>query len=192
MRNSVIKRVTEETSVSVEMNLDGSGEYNIDTGVALFDHMLEQFSKHSGIDIDCQIEDCTYFDDHHIIEDAGIVIGQALLDCLGDKKGIERFGSALIPMDDALVQTAIDFCGRSYLSYNVVFPNMRLGDFDLENIREFFKSMADNAKMNIHINVLSGANNHHIAEAIFKSFAKAVNAAIKITGNELPTTKGVL
>ena len=193
MRTCRIERKTSETYVRAEMNLDGTGEYNIDTGMTFFDHMLEQLAKHSGIDLTVELEDGLFYDEHHAAEDTGIVIGEAFVRCLGDKAGIERYGSALLPMDDALVQTAVDFCGRSYLAFSVTFPSERTSDFELENIREFFRAVSDSAKMNIHITSLAGENSHHIAEAVFKSFAKAVKSAVRLSGSGgIPSTKGSL
>ena len=193
MRTCKAERRTSETYVSVGMNLDGTGEYSIDTGMTFFDHMLEQLAKHSGIDLTVGLEDGLFYDEHHAAEDTGIVIGEAFAECLGDKAGIERYGSSLLPMDDALVQTAVDFCGRSYLAFNVTFPSERTSDFELENIREFFRAVADSAKMNIHITSLAGENSHHIAEAVFKSFAKAVKTAVRFSGDSgILSTKGTL
>lgn len=195
MRTSTIKRNTEETKIELSLNLDGKGESKIDTGCGFFDHMLTLFSKHSKIDLDVTCKGDINVDYHHTVEDIGIVLGKALLEALGDKKGINRYADTILPMDESLILTAIDISGRSYLGFDVVFPTEKIGDFDTELIEEFFMALTRCAEITLHIKKMAGENSHHIAEGIFKSFARSLRTAIAIDESfkdQLPSTKGVL
>lgn len=194
LRTATAQRSTNETKIMLELNLDGTGEHDIFTDIGFFDHMLSQFSKHSFVNLHINVEGDTDIDCHHSIEDVGIVLGGAFKEALGDKKGIRRYGSALLPMDDALVSCAVDFSGRPYLVFDAAFTNSRLGGMDTEMVEEFFKAVSNTAGMNIHITCHHGKNNHHIAEAIFKAFAKAVAEAVSIDPRcvGIPSTKGTL
>jgi imidazoleglycerol-phosphate dehydratase/histidinol-phosphatase len=191
-RKIVHERNTNETKIHVELNLDGTGVSTIETGVGFFNHMLDQLSKHSGIDITLKCKGDLHIDEHHTIEDTAIALGEAFVKALGDKKGIERYGF-LLPMDDCLAQAAIDFGGRSWLVWTVKFRRNKIGDMPTEMFHHFFKSFTDAAKCNLNIKA-KGLNEHHKIEAIFKAFAKAIKMAIKrdINNNSLPTTKGIL
>lgn len=177
MRKAKIKRETKETEILIEVNLDGKGKYQIDTGIGFFNHLLELFSKHSLIDLKIKAKGDLNVDEHHTIEDVGICLGKAIRKALGKKKGIERYGF-LLPMDESLVEVAIDLGGRPYLVWNVKFKREKIGDFPTELFEDFFRALANNLKENIHINLRYGRNEHHLAEAIFKGFAKALNMAI--------------
>lgn len=195
MRTSTIKRNTEETKIELSLNLDGKGESKIDTGCGFFDHMLTLFSKHSKIDLDVTCKGDINVDYHHTVEDIGIVLGKALLEALGDKKGINRYADTILPMDESLILTAIDISGRSYLGFDVVFPTEKIGDFDTELVEEFFMALTRCAEITLHIKKMAGENSHHIAEGIFKSFARSLRTAIAIDESfkdQLPSTKGVL
>jgi imidazoleglycerol-phosphate dehydratase len=195
MRTSTIKRNTEETKIELTLNLDGKGESKIDTGCGFFDHMLTLFSKHSKIDLDVTCKGDVNVDYHHTVEDIGIVLGKALLEALGDKKGINRYADTILPMDESLILTAIDISGRSYLGFDVTFPSEKIGDFDTELVEEFFMALTRCAEITLHIKKMAGENSHHIAEGIFKSFARSLRTAIAIDENfkdQLPSTKGVL
>lgn len=195
MRTSTIKRNTEETKIELSLNLDGKGESKIDTGCGFFDHMLTLFSKHSKIDLDVTCKGDINVDYHHTVEDIGIVLGKALLEALGDKKGINRYADTILPMDESLVLTAIDISGRSYLGFDVVFPTEKIGDFDTELVEEFFMALTRCAEITLHIKKMAGENSHHIAEGIFKSFARSLRTAVALDENfkdQLPSTKGVL
>lgn len=176
-RISSVERSTRETHIAVTLNLDGSGVSDISTGMGFFDHMLEGFARHGLFDLSCRAEGDLHVDGHHTVEDTGIVIGQALAQALGDKKGIRRYGSAILPMDDALVLCAVDLGGRPWLNYDCSFPSGRVGDLDTELVREFFYGITCNAAMNLHIRLLDGINTHHMIEAMFKAFAKALDTA---------------
>ncbi|MCR5673306.1 MAG: imidazoleglycerol-phosphate dehydratase HisB [Lachnospiraceae bacterium] len=176
-RISEIKRQTAETLINAKLNLDGNGEYKIDTGIGFFDHMLEGFARHGYFDLNLSCEGDLLVDGHHSVEDCGIVLGNAIKDALDDKEGICRYGHCILPMDDALVLCAIDLCGRPYFEYDAAFPTERIGYLDTELIREFFYAVSYSAAMNLHIRVLSGLNSHHICEAMFKSFAKSLDMA---------------
>lgn len=193
-RTANVKRDTKETQIELELNLDGKGEASIDTGIGFFDHMLEGFSKHGLFDLTLSVTGDLHVDSHHTVEDTGIVLGNAIKDAIGDKKGIRRYGHMILPMDDALVLCAIDLCSRPYLSYEAKFDVERIGYLDTELIREFFYAVSYAAMMNLHIKVISGSNSHHIAEAMFKSFAKALDMATgydeRIT--DVLSTKGTL
>lgn len=188
------KRETKETNISVKLNLDGSGEAKIDSGIGFFDHMLEGFAKHGLFDLALTCEGDLLVDGHHSVEDCGIVLGEAIKEALGDKEGITRYGSMILPMDDALVLTAVDLCGRPYFEYDAKFPTERIGYLDTELVREFFYALSWSAQMNLHIKVLSGINSHHICEAMFKSFAKSLDVATVVDPriNNVLSTKGTL
>ena len=195
MRTSTIKRNTEETKIELTLNLDGKGESKIDTGCGFFDHMLTLFSKHSKIDLDVTCKGDVNVDYHHTVEDIGIVLGKALLEALGDKKGINRYADTILPMDESLILTAIDISGRSYLGFDVTFPSKKIGDFDTELVEEFFMALTRCAEITLHIKKMAGENSHHIAEGIFKSFARSLREAVALDENfkdQLPSTKGVL
>ena len=187
-RTASISRTTSETDIAVTLNLDGSGRSDIDTGIGFFDHMLRSFAKHGCFDLTVQVKGDLEVDCHHTIEDTGIVLGEAIKKAVGDKKGIRRYGSFALPMDETLVLTALDLSGRPYLCFDADFTVDRVGEFDTEMVREFFYAISYSCGMNLHIRQLAGQNNHHIIEAIFKSFAKALDEA---TGYD-PRIKDVL
>ncbi|MCR5420984.1 MAG: imidazoleglycerol-phosphate dehydratase HisB [Lachnospiraceae bacterium] len=196
MKNRIVKlnRETRETNINIELKLDGSGIADIDTGIGFFDHMLEGFTKHGLFDMKLKVAGDLKVDGHHSVEDAGIVLGNAIKSAIGDKKGIKRYGYMILPMDDALVLCAIDLCGRPYFEYDASFETEKIGEMDTELIREFFYAVSYSAMMNLHIKVISGVNSHHIAEAMFKAFAKALDMATgfddRIT--DVLSTKGTL
>ncbi|MFA5581378.1 MAG: imidazoleglycerol-phosphate dehydratase HisB [Paracoccaceae bacterium] len=195
MRTASITRKTAETDISVEINLDGTGQYDNDTGVGFFDHMLDQLARHALIDMRVRAVGDTHIDDHHTVEDTGIALGQALTRAIGDKTGIRRYGSCLLPMDDALVRTALDLSGRPYLVWNVALPTAQIGTFDCELVREFFQAFATHGGITLHIDMLHGINSHHIAEAAFKSLARALRDALETDprrADAIPSTKGAL
>lgn len=189
-RNSKKHRITKETNISLELVLDNNGQYIVDTGNGFFNHMLEQFSKHSGISLTIKAAGDFHIDLHHTIEDIGITMGQSFVEALGDKKGINRYGFAIIPMDEVLIETAIDISGRSHLVYDVNLNKERIGDLETELIYEFFNAFVNNAKITMHIIKRRGDNAHHVIEAIFKSFAIAIKEAIVINGDTIRSTKG--
>lgn len=194
MRKSQITRNTTETKISVKLTLDGTGKYKIDTGIGFFNHMLELFSKHSLIDLKIEAKGDLNVDEHHIIEDTGIVLGEALKKALGDKKGIQRYGF-LLPMDESLTEVAIDLGGRPYLVWNVAFKREKIGDMPTELFEDFFRALADGLRANIHINLKYGRNEHHMAEGIFKAFARSMRFAVskdERIKDLLPSTKGKL
>ena len=195
MRSATITRNTAETQISVTINLDGTGQYDNQTGVGFFDHMLDQLSRHSLIDMTIRAEGDYHIDDHHTVEDTGITLGQAIVQAVGDKKGINRYGSCLLPMDDALVRAALDISARPFLVFNVDMPTQKIGNFDTELVREFFQALSTHAGLTLHIDQLHGLNSHHIAEATFKSVARALRQAVEIDprmSQALPSTKGAL
>lgn len=195
MRTATITRKTAETSISVTLDLDGTGTYDNQTGVGFFDHMLDQLSRHSLIDMTIRAEGDLHIDDHHTVEDTGIAIGQALVQALGDKTGIRRYGSCLLPMDDALVRAALDLSARPFLIWNVDLPTHKIGTFDTELVREFFQALATHGGITLHIDALHGFNSHHIAEAAFKSVARALREAVEVDprkADAIPSTKGAL
>lgn len=172
-----VKRITKETDIDLTFNPDGTGNYNIDTGIGFFDHMLSGFSKHGFFDLDVKVKGDLIVDCHHTIEDTGIVLGEAIKKAIGDKNGIKRYGHFILPMDETLVLCAVDLCGRPYLNFDVDFTMERVGYMDTEMAREFFYAISYAAGMNLHIKKLDGTNNHHIMEAVFKAFAKALDMA---------------
>ena len=195
MRQSEINRKTGETEVRAALDLDGTGVYEIDTGVGFLDHMLELFAKHGRFNLTVTCKGDTQVDDHHSTEDIGIALGTAFEQALGDKKGICRYGSMLLPMDEALIQSAVDLSGRGMLVYDVDVPAEKVGTFDTELAEDFFQAFAMNARCTLHIRELEGRNSHHIIEGVFKSVARSLRAAVKIdpeAADELPSTKGVL
>ncbi|MCI9537600.1 MAG: imidazoleglycerol-phosphate dehydratase HisB [Eubacterium sp.] len=173
------RRCTKETDISVQLNLDGTGKFNIDTGIGFFDHMLEGFAKHGFFDLEIQVKGDVHVDAHHTVEDTGIVLGQAFARALGDKEGISRFGNFILPMDDALVLAALDISGRTYFAFEAELPAGKLGTMETETVREFFMGFASGLGMNLHIRQLAGINTHHIVEAMFKAVAKAMDLAVK-------------
>ena len=186
-----VERKTSETDIEIKMNLDGEGKYDISTGVNFFNHMLESFSKHSMIDLEVRAEGDIEIDDHHTIEDVGILLGEAFSEAIGDKVGIKRMAHAIVPMDESVATVAVDISGRSYCNMNLNFKNEKIGDMTADIVVHFFESFASSAKLNIYGEV-RGANDHHKAEAIFKAFAKSLKEAVKIEHNQIPSTKGVL
>lgn len=195
MRSGTVTRKTAETDVSVSLCLDGSGDCSADTGVGFLDHMLTLFAKHSGFNLSVICRGDVNVDDHHSVEDIGICLGRAFKEALADKRGICRYGSAVIPMDEALVLAAADISGRGKLVYDSQIPSAKVGDFDTELAEEFFESFARASETTIHIRQLSGSNSHHIIEGMFKAFARAVGAAVRLDGrflDSVPSTKGVL
>lgn len=178
-RKADITRTTKETDISVTLNLDGTGKSEINTGIGFFDHMLEGFARHGFFDLDCRVQGDLQVDGHHTVEDTGIVLGQAIARAVGDKKGICRYGYFILPMDDALALCAVDLCGRPYLNYECDLTVSRVGALDTELVREFFYAVSYSAGMNLHIKMLSGTNNHHMIEAMFKAFAKALDMAVR-------------
>ena len=193
-RKAKIQRKTAETDISIEINLDGKGNGEVSTTVAFIDHMLNLFARHGLFDLVIKGKGDTHIDDHHLIEDIGICLGDAVKKALGTKKGIVRYGSATVPMDESLCSVAIDISGRPYLIYNVEFKSRKIGTFDFSLIREFFKSFSDHSGMTLHINLVYGKNNHHMAEAVFKAFALALRKAVTIHGRieGILSTKGSL
>ena len=195
MRTGTIHRKTTETSIAVEVNLDGTGTYAISTGIGFLDHMIEQFSRHSLIDISCQIKGDLHVDQHHTTEDSALAIGQALLQALGDKAGIARYGMAYSPMDEVLARVALDISGRPWLVWKAGFTQPRLGEMDCELFEHWFHSIAQALGITLHIELLYGVNNHHIIEGIFKGFARSMRQAVEIDprkGGAIPSTKGQL
>ena len=193
MRTSEIQRNTGETKISLKMNLDGTGKSNIDTGVGFLNHMLTLFAAHGKFDLSVTCSGDTEVDDRHSVEDIGICLGQAFQTALGDKRGITRYGSFLLPMDEALILAAVDISGRSCLCYELDIPTEKIGTFDTELVEEFFLGFVRSCPMSLHLRQLSGKNAHHIAEGAFKSVGRALKAAVALDGtNEIPSTKGVL
>lgn len=193
-RRAIIERNTKETQIKLGLDIDGRGISKIDTGIGFFDHMLEGFTRHGLFDMELNVNGDLHVDAHHTVEDTGIVLGEAINKAVGDKKGIKRYGSFILPMDDALVLCSIDLCSRPYFSYDAKFDTERIGYLDTELIREFFYAISYSAKMNLHIKVLDGINSHHIAEAMFKAFAKALDMATMYDDriDDVLSTKGTL
>ena len=196
MRKSQITRKTAETDITLSLNLDGNGSYDVKSGSNFFDHMLEQLAKHGGFDLALVCKGDVEVDFHHSAEDVGICLGKAFAEALGDKKGICRYGDVILPMDEALILCALDFSGRSYLNFDVTFPDeYKVGDLDTELIQEFFLAFVRSANVTLHIKKLYGSNIHHLAEGVFKAFARALKKAVAIdaaNADRLPSTKGIL
>ena len=195
MRRAIIERKTNETDIRVEIDLDGTGAYDNRTGVGFFDHMLDQLARHSLIDMTVRASGDLHIDDHHTVEDVGIALGLALVEALGDYKGIRRYGSCLLPMDEALTRAALDLSKRPFLVWNVGFPTQKIGTFDTELVREFFTALAMNGGITLHFERLAGENSHHIAESAFKAVARALREAVETDprkADSVPSTKGVL
>lgn len=195
MRQALIERTTSETDVKVTLNLDGEGRYRIDTGVGFLDHMLQQLSRHSLIDLEVEAKGDLHIDAHHTTEDVGIAIGQALSRALGERTGIVRYGSAMVPMDETLTRVALDLSNRPYLVWKVAFDRPKVGDMDTELFREWFQAFAQNGGVTLHVETLYGENNHHIVESCFKALARALRDAIAIDSrkpDQAPSTKGTL
>ncbi len=194
MRTASITRKTSETDINVALCLDGSGKADIDTGIGFFDHMLKSFARHGFFDLTLKVKGDLYVDCHHTIEDTGIVLGEAIKTALGDKKSIRRYGNMMLPMDETLILCAIDLSGRPYLNFKAEFTSDRVGGFDTEMVKEFFYAISYSAGMNLHIKQIDGDNNHHIIEAMFKAFAKALDEAVSIDSRitDVLSTKGAL
>lgn len=195
MRQATIERVTNETSIAVTVNLDGTGVYDVKTGVGFLDHMLENFSRHSLIDLTVRAKGDTHIDDHHTVEDTALTIGEAISRALGDRKGITRYGSAMVPMDETLTQVSLDLSNRPYLVWKVTFTRDKLGTMDTELFKEWFQALSQTAGMTLHVWNHYGENNHHIVESAYKALARALRQAIEIDlrkADAVPSTKGVL
>ena len=195
MRSATINRKTKETDISLTINLDGKGVSNINTGCGFFDHMLDLFSRHARFDLDVVCNGDINVDYHHTVEDVGIVLGQAIKQALGDMKGIIRYGSTILPMDESLILTAIDISGRSFLRYDLPVRAVKIGDFPVELVEEFLLAFVRHAGLTLHVQKLAGTNSHHVIEGAFKSLARSLKQAVKIDSefaNEIPSTKGVL
>ena len=195
MRQSIINRNTFETNIELKIELDGKGQANVQSGVGFMDHMLTLFSFHSGFDLYIRCEGDTMVDDHHSVEDIGIALGKAILEALGDRAGIARYGQFLLPMDEALVLCALDISGRSHLNFDVQVPSAKVGNFDTELVKEFFLAVCRNLNLTLHFKQLAGENAHHIIEAMFKGFGKAMKLAVAIDANmagRVPSSKGTL
>ncbi len=195
LRSALVKRTTKETDVAVRLNLDGRGKCSADTGIPFLNHMLQQIASHGLIDLEVKATGDIDIDDHHTNEDVGITLGQALAKALGDRKGIVRFGHFIAPLDESLIQVALDFSGRPHLSFGLNIPTQRVGTYDTQLVREFFVAVVNHSQMTLHIRQLDGINSHHIIEATFKAFARAMRMAIEIDprrANTIPSSKGVL
>lgn len=193
-RQAKIERLTSETNIAAEVNLDGSGQFQIATGVGFFDHMLCLLAKHGALDLVVKAQGDTFIDDHHTVEDIGIALGQTIKQALGDKRGIVRYGQALVPMDEALVLVALDLSGRGHLEFDLPLPTAKVGNFDTELVEEFFRALALNGGLTLHVRMFNGRNTHHIIEGTFKALGRALRQAVakdqRLTG--IPSTKGVL
>jgi len=195
MRKGAVSRNTNETQIEVEVDLDGAGMPKIATGIGFFDHMLDQLSRHSLVDITISARGDLHVDDHHTVEDVGIALGQAVRQALGDKRGVTRYADCLLPMDETLTRVAVDVSGRPFLAFRTTFPTQKIGTFDTELVREFFQAFAMNAGLTLHVETLHGFNSHHIAESCFKGVARALGAALAIDPRQaarIPSTKGAL
>lgn len=195
MRKATLSRKTAETDITIDLDLDGTGQFDCQTGVGFFDHMLDQLARHSLIDLTVRATGDLHIDDHHTVEDVGIAIGQALTKAMGDKKGIVRYGACLLPMDDALVRAALDLSGRPFLVWSVEMPTQKIGTLDTELVREFFQALSTHGGITLHIECLHGVNSHHIAEAAFKAVARALRDALETDprkADAIPSTKGML
>ena len=191
-RTAKVKRETKETQIILNIDLDGQGKSSIDAGLPFLEHMLEQVARHGMLDIDLNAKGDLHIDAHHTVEDIGIVLGQAIDEALGDKLGISRFGSAYVPLDESLSRVVLDFSGRPGLTYNVSYPRSRVGDFDIDLLQEFFQGFVNHAKATLHIDNIRGGNSHHIAETIFKAFAKALRSSVSVdvrNSKQIPSTK---
>ncbi|GFH95783.1 histidine biosynthesis bifunctional protein HisB [Lachnospiraceae bacterium] len=193
-RSSTINRKTKETEINVTLNLDGSGRAEVDTGIGFLDHMLEGFARHGFFDLKCKVKGDLRVDGHHTAEDTGIVLGQAIREAAGDKRGIRRYGYFILPMDEVLALCAVDLCGRPYLQFDCPFTAERVGELDTELVKEFFYAVSYSAGMNLHLRILQPGNNHHMIEALFKAFAKALDEAITLDPriSDVLSTKGRL
>jgi len=194
-RKATIKRDTLETQIEVKVNLDGTGKTTLNTGIAFFEHMLDQVARHGMLDLEISAKGDLHIDAHHTVEDVGITLGQAFEKALGDKKGVRRYGHAYVPLDEALSRVVIDFSGRPGMEYHVVYPRARIGEFDVDLFKEFFQGFVNHAKVTLHIDNIRGANAHHIAETIFKAFGRAMRMAVEADPrmqNIIPSTKGSL
>ena len=194
-RKATINRDTLETQIQVSINLDGTGNYNVDTGVPFLDHMLDQVARHGLVDLDIKAKGDLHIDAHHTVEDVGITLGMAFAEAVGDKKGIRRYGHAYVPLDEALSRVVVDFSGRPGMEYGVEFTRARVGDFDMDLLSEFFQGFINHAQVTLHIDNIRGKNAHHIAETVFKAFGRAVRMALEMDprmGDTLPSTKGSL
>ena len=192
MRTATVTRKTAETDITVTIDLDGTGTYDNQTGVGFFDHMLDQLARHALIDMEVRAEGDLHIDDHHTVEDVGIALGQALAEAVGDKRGINRYGACLLPMDDALVRAALDLSGRPYLVWSLDLPTAKIGAFDTELVREFFTGFSTHSGLTLHVEKLAGVNSHHIAEAAFKAVARALRDALETDprkADAIPSTK---
>lgn len=195
MRQAAIERKTRETDISLSLTLEGTGKGSIDTGCGFLDHMLTLFTSHGRFDLTLNCKGDTYVDDHHTVEDIGIALGEAFLQALGDKKGIYRYGTVTLPMDEALILSALDLSGRTYLNFDLSIPTQKVGTFDTELVQEFFLGFVRSCKCTLHLKQFAGLNSHHIIEGTFKAFARSMRQAVKIdpdTANEIPSTKGML
>ena len=195
MRRATVQRKTKETDISLAIALDGSGKSAISTGIGFFDHMLDQIARHGLFDLEISAQGDLHIDDHHTVEDVGIALGQAIKQALGDRKGIRRYATAHVPMDEALTRVSLDLSGRAFLVFDTQFPTPKIGTFDTELVREFFQALAGNCGANVHVDNIRGANSHHIAESCFKALARALREAVEIDPRQsdaIPSTKGVL
>lgn len=192
MRTAQVRRTTGETDIALTLCLDGEGSFDGKTGVGFLDHMLAAFARHGRFDLTVRCTGDTWVDDHHSVEDIGLCLGQAFAEALGDKRGIERFGSTALPMDETLVLSAVDFSGRCWLGWDVPMPTEKVGSFDTELVKEFWLAFARTAACTLHVRLLAGENAHHIIEGTFKSVARTLRAAVAVTGTSIPSTKGVL
>lgn len=191
-RSATVERTTKETAITLSLTVEGEGYGNIGTGIGFFDHMLHSFAVHGGFDLSVEAQGDIYVDCHHTVEDTGIVLGSAFARAIGDKAGINRFGTFTVPMDEALVRASLDFSGRPYLVFHNPLPQQMIGDFNSDMLAEFLRAFAFAAGLTLHVHVLEGTNAHHIAEAVFKSLARALKEAVQITGSAIPSAKGVL
>lgn len=191
-RVAEISRKTKETDVYVKIDLDGKGSGVIDTGIGFFDHMLDLFAKHGGFDLNVKVIGDIHIDFHHAVEDTGIVLGNAIREALGEKRGIKRYGTFYVPMMESLTRVSLDLSGRGHLLFNCIFEKEKVGNFDTELVEEFFFSVASNGGINMHMDLIRGTNVHHIVESFFKAFARALKEAAAVEGDDLPSTKGVI
>jgi imidazoleglycerol-phosphate dehydratase len=191
-RTARVERSTKETTIVVEVDLDGTGLVDVDTGVPFFDHMLEQLGRHGRLDLAVSADGDTEIDDHHTVEDVGIALGEAFAQAWGDRRGVERFGDATVPIDECLTRCAVDLAGRPYLVWHAPVPLEVIGTFETSLVKHFFESVVANSRMTLHVRLLEQGNTHHVFESVFKSFAVALRRAVAITGGDVPSTKGVL